>query len=303
MVTTPKAASGDATSSSEFCRDDQHADADDGQHRASLRRPQDPSDGRVDRARRVERNRRRFEEALPGRRLDVGQQFLVRLEAIEQLVVHFGLDLRQPRPAAVFDECLDQPEDAAADQQHHGADREALESPCATSLPPGPGRSAGSAVPVAVALGEEVSRIVPDLRVLRQDRPPEQDTAAGTPGFPSRLGSRRRIRGSDGGYCRRSSSSSAGSRRPYRAGRLRLGGPVAVPSGRCLGGRPALRGGCRGWSATGQSGLRKAAAGRVKRMKNNLSAAYYGCRPQRVNKGSLTAVLFVRKPGLSGFSG
>ena len=190
MVTAPKATSGGAISSTEFAATISMPMPRIGQHRAGLRRPQDPPERRVDRPRRVHRDRRRLEEPLARRRLDVGQQLLVRREAIEQLVVHFGLDPRQPRPAAVFDQGLDQPDDPAADREHHGGDREALDG-----LPPHLHRALLRRLPethvagVSVVFGEEVRRIVPDLRMLRQEARTEQDTAAGSRG--SRAGSDR----------------------------------------------------------------------------------------------------------------
>ena len=54
-MTAPIAASGDATSSTAVRDDDRDAEAEHGQDRAGLRRPQNPADRRRQRPRRVER--------------------------------------------------------------------------------------------------------------------------------------------------------------------------------------------------------------------------------------------------------
>ena len=55
------------------------------------------------------------------RRLHVGEQVFVGGEAIHQLVVHFGVDLRRAMPPAVFNEGPDDPDERARDEHEQPA--------------------------------------------------------------------------------------------------------------------------------------------------------------------------------------
>ena len=107
---------------------EEHAEGRGCEDHARLQRPEDARERRPHAPdRRLDRDRRRLEEAAPGRRLHIGHQVLVRGEAVEQLRVHFGLDLGRPVPPAILDERPDHPGDCKGGGGEACEDRQPLD--------------------------------------------------------------------------------------------------------------------------------------------------------------------------------
>src|SRR5215831_12084353 len=111
---------------------DMQADTGRNQDDPALDGQQNPAKWRTQTAgRRIQSDRRGFQELRPGRRLDIGEQIIVRGKAIEQLCVNLCLDFRETAPAPVIDKRSNQP-----DQQAHGHAYSDKSSDTAQDIPP-----------------------------------------------------------------------------------------------------------------------------------------------------------------------